>query len=404
MIFNCSIELLSKGYSIMPLRSYRLDALPPYVFSVIGDRIQKMQADGLDVFRLDIGSPDMPPPDAVLSALNESVLKPNNHGYSGYRGISAFRQAVADYYFSRFGVVLDPHSQILPLIGTKEGIVNLCLAYLSPGDISLIPDISYPSYAMGTRLAGADICWIPLKEDKRFRLDIGDIPKDVLDKAKLLWVNYPNNPTGVMVDLSFYRELIEFCQKYDILLVSDNPYVDVTFGEKAVSALQASEQKDHVIEFFSFSKSYNMAGWRLGVALGSAEAIANLLRIKSNVDSGHFKPVYEAGMVALATPQEWIDKRNQIYQSRRDLILDALPDIGLSAGRPDGTLYVWAKVVDGDVARYVEQALLNAHVSLAPGLAYGPGGGNFVRISISLPNDRLESAMTRLKTWYAARN
>lgn len=386
----------------MPVQSDRIQSLPPYVFSVIGDRIQKMQAAGVDVLRLDIGSPDMPPPDVVVDTLAESARQAGNHGYSGYRGTPGFRKAMADHYRSRFSVDLDPQTQVLPVIGSKEAIVNLCLAYLGPGDVSLVPDVGYPSYAMGTRLAGGEIYWIPLDEKNHYKIDPRDIPAGMLERAKLLWVNYPNNPTGTMVDLDVYRSLVRFCQEHDILLVSDNPYMDVTFdGRVAPSALQASSgEYKNVIEFYSFSKSYNMAGWRLGAALGSREAIANLLTVKSNIDSGHFKPIYEAGVTALQTSQQWIDDRNLIYQQRRDMVMSALPHIGLTALTPDGSLYVWARVRERTVEDYIEQALSKAHVSLAPGIAYGPGGSQHIRISISVSTPKLEQALQQLQSWY----
>jgi LL-diaminopimelate aminotransferase len=386
----------------MPLQAKRLDLLPPYVFSVIGDRIRQLQTEGVDVFRLDIGNPDMPPPDAVIDALAKSARHPGHHGYTGYRGISSFREAIATQYHRRFGVSLDPDTEVLPLIGSKEAIINLSLAYLDAGDIALVPDIGYPSYAMGARLAGAEICWVPLNEQHGFQPDLSRLGNDVLSRAKLLWVNYPNNPTGTTIGLGTYRELYEFCSQHDILLVSDNPYMDVMFdGITAYSALQAG--KENVLELFSFSKSYNMAGWRLGAALGSADAISKLLRVKSNIDSGHFAPIYEAGNAALQTPQSWIDERNRIYQLRRDRVMDALPQLGLSARQPQGSLYVWARVQNGSALDYVEKALTEASVSIAPGAAYGPGGDNYVRISIGIPDKRLDEALARLKTWYDSR-
>ncbi|GAB4524381.1 MAG: LL-diaminopimelate aminotransferase [Anaerolineae bacterium] len=390
----------------MPTKSRRLSNLPPYVFSVIGDRISKMQAEGIDVYRFDIGSPDLPPPSAVVESLAATAAEPNVHDYSGYRGVRSFRVAIANHYKARFGVELNPDTQVLPLIGSKEGLVNLALAYVSEGDISLVPDIGYPAYAMGTRLAEGEVYWVPMPEELRFLADVTQVPQDVADRAKVFWVNYPNNPTGVTAGIEFYQQALAFCQQHDILLVSDNPYMDVLFdGKQAVSALQAAQDTEYnnLLEFYSFSKSYNMAGWRLGAAVGSADAIKNLLQVKSNVDSGHFKPIYEAGITALQTPQSWIDQRNAVYQKRRDWVLQALPEIGLSTQPSDGTLYVWAKVANGiSVSEYVEQALINAHVSIAPGGAYGPGGENYVRISIAVQEQRLQQGLEKLKSWYAS--
>jgi LL-diaminopimelate aminotransferase len=388
----------------MPPHAARLDNLPPYVFAVLGERLRKMEVEGIDVIRLDIGNPDMPPAPHVMEALAQAAANPDNHGYSGYRGIPRFRQAVSRYYERRFHINLNPENQVLPLIGSKEGIVNLCLGYLDQGDVVLIPDIGYPSYMQGARLAGAEIYWLPIRPENGYLPDLAAIPSEVARRAKLLWVNYPNNPTGATADLGFYRRAVEYCADHDILLASDNPYVDVTFdGYVAPSALEASGALEHVIEFMSFSKSYNMAGWRLGAAVGSVKALQTLLRVKSNMDSGHFTAIYEAGIAALEnTPQMWIDERNQIYQRRRDRFMEVLPELGLVAEKPAGSLYIWAKPVHMDAKSYVEQALLEAHVSLAPGGAYGPGGDEYIRISVGVSDERFEESLDRLKVWYSA--
>ena len=385
----------------MPTKAKRLNHLPPYVFSVIGDRIRQMQKNGIDVYRLDIGNPDLPPPKHVVEALCESAHAANTHGYTGYRGKTAFRQAVADYYLKRYNVELDPDQQVLPLLGSKEGIVNLCLAYLDQGDLALVPAIGYPSYSMGALLAGGEVEYVPTRSDNQFRIDLDAVPEDTLEKAKILWVNYPNNPTGAVVDIQFYEHVVAVCQQYDILLASDNPYNEVVFdGYTAPSALQADPEAGQTIEFLSFSKSYNMAGWRLGAAVGSSEAIETLLSVKSNIDSGHFEPVYDGGIAALKTNQLWIEERNAIYERRRDKILSVLPQIGLTAQKSQGSLYIWAKITDGDTQSYVENALEHACVSIAPGSAYGPGGDGYVRISLGVPDKRLDEALNNLIEWY----
>ena len=385
----------------MPTPSERLNRLPPYVFAVLDQRLHEMLRQGLDVIRLDIGSPDMPPPNVVIEELVHAAWNPNYHSYAGYRGIPAFRQAVARYYQVRFGVSLDPEREVLPLIGSKEGIVNLSLAYLDTGDVALVPDIGYPSYAMGARLAGAEIFWLPMRAERDYLLDVEAIPTEVARCAKILWVNYPNNPTGATAERDFYQRVVDFCRAHDILLASDNPYVDVVFdGYRAGSALQVEDAKSCVVEFMSFSKTFNMGGWRLGAAVGCADALKKLLQVKSNVDSGHFRPIYEAGIAALEqTSQEWIDGRNRIYEARRDRLLAILDEIGLSAQKPKGSLYVWARVQDGDGRTYAEEALNVAHVSLAPGAAYGPGGEAYVRLSVGVPDDRFDVALERLKSW-----
>jgi LL-diaminopimelate aminotransferase len=386
----------------MPDKSARLQNLPPFVFAVINQQLRQMKSQGIDVIRLDIGSPDLPPADFVMDELTKSVRNPHHHGYSDYSGIPAFREAVARYYKNRFNVDLNPDTEVLPLIGSKEGIVNLSLAYLDRGDISLIPSIAYPSYEMGARLAGADMCHVEMLTQNGFLLNLDSIPLEVREKAKILWANYPNNPTGAVADLDFYVAMVAFCRENDILFASDNPYGDITFGDyKAPSALQVTGAKDVTIEFMSLSKTYNMAGWRLGAAVGSATALKNLLAIKSNMDSGHFRAIYDAGVAALNnTSSEWIKQRNQIYERRRDKIMAALPEIGLSAEQPLATLYSWAKVEAMDAIEYVNRCRTEAHVSIAPGASYGPGGDGYVRISLSVADERIDEALTRMKKWY----
>ena len=309
----------------------RLNNLPPYVFAVVGQKIRQMTIDGIDVIRLDIGSPDKPPPPAVIDTLISASQNPGNHGYSGYQGTPPFRQAVAAYYQRRFGVSLDSDKEVLPLIGSKEGIINLALAYLNPGDVVLVPEIGYPSYTMGAQLTGADIHWMPLSPGNDFLPDLSQIPAEIAEKAKFLWVNYPNNPTGMAVSANDYAHMVAFCQQHNILLVSDNPYVEITYdGFISGSPLQIPGAIETTIEFMSLSKTYNMGGWRLGAAVGNSAVIKKLLQIKSNVDSGHFLAIYEAGVTALqTTSSDWEQERNRVYQQRRDRIMQVLPQIGL---------------------------------------------------------------------------
>lgn len=386
----------------MPEVSDRIKNLPPYVFAVIGQKVRQMQMQGIDIIRMDIGSPDLAPADFTLDKLNESAHNPNHHGYSGYRGIPRFREAVARYYQKRFGVDIDPESEVLPLIGSKEGIVNFALAYLDRGDIALVPGIGYPSYAMGTLLAGAEVYYVPMPPEREFLLDVSDIPAEMRQKAKLMWMNYPNNPTGAIANLDFYEEMVSFAAENDIILASDNPYCDITYGDyRAPSVLQVDGAKEHTVEFISMSKTFNMAGWRLGAAVGSAEALKHLLTVKSNMDSGHFIPAYDAGIAALDnTTDEWLKERNLIYQERRDAILEGIEDAGLEADTPKASLYIWAKVKDMPVSEYVERARNEAHVSIAPGDAYGPGGEGFVRMSLCNKVEKLSEGIERLKTWY----
>ncbi|MEM9953603.1 MAG: aminotransferase class I/II-fold pyridoxal phosphate-dependent enzyme [Chloroflexota bacterium] len=386
----------------MPVIAKRLTQLPEYVFAKISREVRAMQDAGIDIIRMDIGSPDLPPPDFVMDALNSSARKDNHHGYSGYSGIPRFREGVARYYRKRFEVDLNPNTEILPLIGSKEGIINLILAYVDSGDIALVPEIGYPSYAMGTTLAGGDVCYVSMPASKGFLLDLDSIPSDVAQKAKILWCNYPNNPTGAIADKGFYGTLVQFCKEYDIVLASDNPYCDVAYdGYRAPSLLEIDGAKDVAVEFMSMSKTFNMAGWRLGAAVGNADILKNLLKVKSNVDSGHFIPAYDAGIKAMDDlTDEWLAERNAIYQARRDVVMAGLDDVGLSAVMPKASLYIWARSEDMPALDYVNQARDHAHVSLAPGAAYGPGGDDYIRISVTNTADRLQEGMERLQTWY----
>lgn len=388
----------------MPAAAARLQNFPPYPFAVLNQRVRALQAAGCDVISLDVGSPDQPPAQSVIETLAEAAFDPAAHGYSGYRGTAGFRRAVAAYYEARFGVSLDPDREVLPLMGSKEGIVNLSLAYLDRGDISLMGDISYPAYAMGARMAGAQIAWLPTPEADHFRPDWRAVAPDVLGRAKLLWLNFPGNPTGAIAEPGYLADAVRFASAHDILLVHDNPYVDVTYdGYIAPSILQVPGAKAHAVEFISCSKTYNMAGWRLGAAVGSAAALDNLLQVKSNLDSGHFNAVYEAGIAAMTTTTpEWLNARNAVYARRRDRIMAALPRLGLSAHTPQGALYIWAKTETGDGAAYAERALTEAHVSLAPGSIYGPGGTAYVRLSLCTPDARTEEALARLEKWWSA--
>ncbi len=338
--------------SHLPTTAARLERFPASPFAVLGQRLQAMNAAGQDVIRVDIGSPDLPPPAAVVEALARSAADPTHHGYSPYRGDAGFRQAVAVYYQRRFGVTLDPTTEVLPLIGSKEGLVNLSMAYLDHGDAALIPSIAYPSYEAGALMAGAEAILLPISAESGYLPDL-DAPIPGLERAKLLWVNYPNNPTGAVASLDFYEKALTFCRAHNLLLCSDNPYVELTFGDyRAHSALEVPGAKDQAVEFVSMSKTYNMAGWRLGACVGNRNVLNALLHVKSTLDSAGFRAIYDAGTEAiLNTPQSWIDARNARYAERRDKIIAALPGIGMEAAVPHGSLYVWAHILNGQTDR-----------------------------------------------------
>ncbi|HID64108.1 MAG TPA: aminotransferase class I/II-fold pyridoxal phosphate-dependent enzyme [Anaerolineae bacterium] len=377
----------------------RLSDLPPYLFAQLGQRIAELRAQGIDVIRLDIGSPDMPPDDEIIEALARSARQPDRHGYAGYYGLPELRQAIADYYARRFGVDLDPDGEVLPLIGSKEGLAHLALAFLDPGDLALVPDPAYPTYEMGAYLAGGTTHRFPLLAERDFLPDLEAIPTEVARQAKLLWLSYPNNPTGGLASLEFFAEAVAFTRKHNLLLCHDNPYSEVTYeGYRPPSLLQVEGAKEVAIEFNSFSKTYNMAGWRIGMVVGNRAALKALAQVKTNVDTGIFTAIQEAAVAAVTGDQTWLENRNAIYQERRDIILEGLAAVGIKARKPLATLYIWAEVPEGySSTEFTSKLLTEQGVSFAPGSAYGECGEGYMRISVGVPTPRVREAMERLK-------
>ncbi len=379
--------------------SNRVAKIPPYAFATLAKKVAEFSAAGADVIRLDIGNPDMPPAPFIVDALIENSRLSTTHGYGGYSGIPEFRNAIAAYYENRFGVSLDVKTELTPLIGSKEGLANMHLAWLDPGDIALVPDPGYIVYGMAPHLANGALETFSLTAANNWLPDFSAIPTELAQKARLMWLNYPNNPTGALADLAFFEEAITFCRKYDILLCHDNPYSDITFDDcKSVSPLQISGAKDVVIEFNSLSKTYNLAGWRLGMAVGNPTAIKALATIKTQVDSGSAIPVQKMAVAALTGDQSWLVERNQIYQQRRDIAVAALRELGLKVASPKATLYLWFPTPSGysDV-EFHQKILTEAKISIAPGSMYGKNGVNWMRLAISTPTARLQEALERLK-------
>ncbi len=372
---------------------------PPYAFAAIGNEVRAIMVKGADVIRLDIGSPDMPPAPHIIETLVEQSQASNTHGYAGYAGIPTLRSAITDYYQRRFGVTLDPDKEVLPLIGSKEGLVNMHLAWLNPGDVALAPDPGYGAYNVGPQIVGSVVETLLLRPENNWLPDFSAISPEILEKAKMMWLNYPNNPTGAVADLAFFEEAVAFCRANDILLCHDNPYGEITFdGYQSVSPLQVSGAKEVVIEFNSFSKTYNMAGWRVGMAIGSATAVEALSKIKTQFDSGFALPIQRMAIAALTGDQGWLIERNQVYQRRRDLVIATLADLGIMVPVPLATLYVWFPVPAGYTDVDFHRKLLHeAHVSIAPGSIFGEGGRNWMRLSISTASTRLEEALARLR-------
>jgi LL-diaminopimelate aminotransferase len=380
--------------------SRRLDLIPPYLFAELERKIAAKRAAGVDVISLGIGDPDRPTAAVIVDAMQEAVTEPETHRYPSNRGRQDFREAVADFYMRRFDVELDPATEIMPAIGAKECIFNLNLAFLDPGDAALSSDPGYPVYTGGPLMAGGEPVLMPLLPERGFTPDLTAISDTDRSRAKLMFFNYPNNPTGAIVRPGFFEDVVEYVAGTDILAVHDNAYSETTYdGYRAPSFLATAGAKDVGVEVFSWSKGYNMTGWRCAAIVGNAEAIEHYWRLKTNIDSGLFEAVQLAGIAALS-PDTDGDKRemNALYARRRDLVVDALQSIGVDVTPPKGTIYIWAPVPAGfeNAAAYCEHVLENAGVVISPGGAYGPNGEGFFRISLTTPDDRLLEAVDRL--------
>lgn len=376
----------------------RIAQLPPYLFVEVTRKINEKRAQGEDVISLAIGDPDIPTPDHIIRALEDSLKDPANHRYPESDGLPEYRQAVARWYQKRFGIKLDADKEILPTIGSKEGIAHIAWCYIDPGDIALVPDPGYPVYSIGTMLAGGESYLMPLTQENGFLPDLDAIPEDIAKRAKIMWINYPNNPTAAVADLSFYEKVVAFAKKYDVAVCHDGPYTEVAYdGYEPVSFLQAPGAMDVGIEFHSLSKSYNMTGWRIGMAVGNAEVIDALMRIKSNVDSGIFQAVQLAGIAALDGPQDVIEEHNRIYQARRDRLVPVLRKMGLEVDPPKASLYVWAKLPDGiKSGEFASKLIETANVVVTPGRGYGEAGEGYIRCSLTVADDALDRALERL--------
>jgi LL-diaminopimelate aminotransferase len=380
--------------------SKRLERIPPYAFAELERKIADRRAAGVDVISLGIGDPDRPTPALIVEAMQEAVTEAETHQYPSNRGREDFRAAVRDFYARRFDVALDPDSEIIPAIGAKEAIFNLNLAFLDPGDYALAADPGYPVYTAGPWLAGAEPVLMALDPELGFVPDLGAIDEDVARRAKLMYLNYPNNPTGALAPEGFFERVVEFARAYDILVVHDNAYSEIAFdGYRPASFLATPGAKDVGIEVFSLSKGYNMTGWRCAVVVGNADALHTYWRLKTNVDSGLFDAVQLAGIAALSPEADAeVASMTELYRRRRDLVCDTLSKIGVEVRPPHATIYVWAPVPDGyeSSAAYAEHVLQAADVVVTPGSVYGPAGEGWFRISLTTPDDRLLDAVLRL--------
>ena len=379
--------------------SKRLEAIEPYMFAELERKVAEKRAAGIDVISLGIGDPDTPTYPHIVEAMQDAVADPGTHRYPSNRGREEFRRAFSDFYASRFGVDIDPETEVIPAIGAKECIYHLCFAFLDPGDVALASDPGYPVYTGGPLLAGAEAALLPLIPQRGFAPDLDAIPADELARARLLFINYPNNPTGAIVPEGLFERVVELAREHQILVVHDNAYSETTYdGYVAPSFFATPGAKEVGVEVFSLSKGYNMTGWRCAAIVGNREAVSAYWRLKTNVDSGLFEAVQLAGVAALNGPRSAVEEMNAIYERRRDLVVDALHEIGVDVAAPKGTIYVWAPVPDGHTSTsFAELVLAEAAVVVSPGSMYGPSGEGFFRISLTTPDERITEAVERLR-------
>ncbi len=382
--------------------AHRLGNLPTYVFAELAARAEILRREGRDVIRLDIGSPDLPPAPEVVAALEAAACRPDMHGYANYYGSPAYRQAIADFYARRFGVELNPQTETLALIGSKEGIYHIPTAFVDPGTVALTPDPGYPTYSAATRLVGGEVFPLPLLRENGFLPDLDAVPTAVLSRARILWLNYPNNPTAAVADLAFLERAVAFAHQNNLLLVYDHAYSEIAWdGVPPPSVLQIPGAKEVALEFNSLSKTGNMAGWRVGMAVGNAAAIAALARVKTNADTGIFLPVQEAAITALQLPATWLHDLNAVYCRRREIVTRALERMNLWFTPATATFYVWLEIPShfASSAAFATALLEATGVSLTPGSGFGTHGEGYARITLVQKEDRLEEAMERWERW-----
>ena len=377
----------------------RLNLLPPYLFAELDRLKREVQQTGVDVISLGIGDPDLPTPAHIVAALKRTADLPVNHRYPDYQGLDRFREAAAGWYKRRFNVTLDAAREVCALIGSKEGIANFPVAVVDPGDIVLIPSPGYPVYYSGCVFNGGEPYYMPLRKENAFLPDLGAIPAEIARRAKLMWINYPNNPTAATAELSFYRDVVAFCLKHNIILAHDIAYSEIAFdGYQAPSLLEIDGARECAIEFHSLSKTYSMTGWRVGFAVGNAALVGALGTVKTNVDSGVFQAVQEAAIEALTGGDETLHQYCAIYQERRDLMVAALGALGLQCATPRATFYLWVETPKGYTSvSFTERVLRETGVVITPGSGFGKGGEGYVRFSLTVPSERLREAVGRIQ-------
>ncbi|MFC1993792.1 LL-diaminopimelate aminotransferase [Chloroflexota bacterium] len=382
----------------------RIEDLPPYLFVRIARKIEEKKARGENVISFAVGDPDIPTPQHIIERLCQAARDPANHKYPESDGLPQLRRAISDWYKSRFGLSLDPDREVLPTIGSKEGIGHIALCFIDPGNLALVPDPGYPVYSIGTMFAGGENYPLPLIKENNFLPDLDSVPNDVARKAKLLWINYPNNPTSAVADIDFFKRVVAFAKKHDIAVCHDNPYTEVAFdGYRPMSFLQTTGARDVGVEFHSLSKSYNMAGWRVGMVVGNEGMVNALARVKSNLDSGIPQAIQYAAIEALSGQQDCIGHHTAIYQRRRDLMVNMLNKIGLQVIPPKASLYIWAELPQGYTSfDFCEKLLEEASVVVTPGSGYGKYGEGYIRLSLTTPDDLVCEGLDRLEKWQAS--
>jgi LL-diaminopimelate aminotransferase len=380
-------------------KAERVRQLPPYLFQEIDRLKAEVIAKGVDVINLGVGDPDLPTPVHIIRELQATAENPANHQYPSYSGMNDFKVSVAKWYRKRFGVELDPAGEVLTLIGSKEGIAHLPLAFINPGDLALVPSPAYPVYNVATLFAGGESFFMPLVRENRFLPDLNAIPADVARRAKLMFINYPNNPTGATAERDFFEKVLDFAREYDIVVCHDAAYTEMGFdGYRPMSFLELDGAKEVGIEFHSLSKTYNMTGWRLGFAVGNAQVLDGLGQIKSNIDSGAFNAIQWAGIAALEGDQECVARMQDICRERRDTLIQGLRDVGLDPEVPKATFYVWCPVPKGYTSKDFSSLLLReAGLVTTPGSGFGAPGEGYIRMALTVPKERIEEAVGRIR-------
>ncbi len=377
----------------------RIKKIPPYIFAQIDEKKAEAKARGIDIIDLGIGDPDLPTPDFIVDKMAEAIRNPETHNYPPYQGTQDYREAVCRYYKKRFNVSLDPKKEVISLIGSKEGIAHSFLSFMDPGDVAIMPDPGYPAYAVGALIAGGEPYYVPVLEENNYEPDLESIPADILERAQLIFLNFPGNPTGAVASDEFYIKAIAWAKKHNILICNDLAYAEVYYeGQRPKSILEFDGAMDIALEFNTLSKTYNMTGWRVGMAVGNEEAVQTLGKIKTNMDSGVFKAIQETAIHAMDHGDDFIASQNAVYQERRDILVDALREQGWDIEAPKATYYVWVPVPKGKKSQdFAIELLEETGILVVPGTGYGPKGEGYFRLSITTPTERLREAAKRLK-------